>query len=66
MNDKLSDGDKRSMHSRQITNVTRQDGAGGRITPVTRQETKQIIENTISQSSQSKRSQSSSSQSKNE
>ncbi len=54
------------MHSRQITNVTRQDGAGGRITPVTRQETKQIIENTIAQSSQLKRSQSSSSQSKNE
>jgi hypothetical protein len=66
MNDKLSNGDKPSMHSRQITNVTRQDGAGGRITPVTRQETKQIIENTITQSSQLKRSQSSSSQSKNE
>jgi hypothetical protein len=54
------------MHSRQITNVTRQDGAGGRITLVTRQETKQIIENTMTQSSQLKRSQSSSSQSKNE
>lgn len=54
------------MHYRQITNVTRQDGAGGRITPVTKQETKQIIENSITQSSQLKQSQSYSSPSKNE
>jgi hypothetical protein len=66
MNDKLSNGDKPSMHSRQITNVTRQDGAGGRITPVTRQETKQIIENSITQSSPYKGSESSSSQLKNQ
>lgn len=66
MNDKLSNGDKPSMHSRQITNVTRQDGAGGRITPVTRQETKQIIENSITQSSLYKGSESSSSQLKNQ
>ena len=66
MNDKLLNGDNHTICYTEIIEVILEAGAGGRITPVTRQETTQIIENTITQSSQSKRSQSSSSQSKNE
>ena len=58
MNDKLSDGNKGHMRFTQITNVIRQYGAGGRITPVTNQETKLIIENSATQSSRLKQSQS--------
>lgn len=63
MNNKLPDENKPPIRITEI--IIQGDAADGRITPVTSQETKQIIENSITQSSQLKRSQPSSSESKN-